>query len=82
MNDFLVTQLIRVLGRHVEDYDERFRLSTIVFQQACVAGYVSSKVVDALENFVPTLFAQLPTDKISNKVELPSHWTRHLKSSG
>lgn len=54
MNDFLVMQLLRVLGRHVEDYDERFRLSAISIQQACVAGCVSSRVVDALHLYVPT----------------------------
>ena len=76
MNNFLVTNLLRVLGRHVEDYDERFRLATIVFQQACVAGCVSNNVVDALHLYVPTLFQQLPTNKTSKKVELPEQWTR------
>ena len=80
LNDFLVTLLLRILGRHVDDYDERFRLATIAFQQACVAGCVSSDVVDALHLYVPTLFKQLPTNKSSNKVELPAHWTRVVNS--
>eukprot|EP00977_Amphora_coffeiformis_P011922 scaffold2917_cov191-Amphora_coffeaeformis.AAC.15 len=78
LNGILVKQLLRVLGRHVEDYDERVRLATVAFQHACVVGCVTPDVVDALHTFVPTLYKQLPTDA-NEKVALPRQWTRNAK---
>ena len=78
INDVLVVKLLSVFGRHVDDYEERARLATVAFQQACVAGCVSTKVIDALHLYVPTLFKQLPTNE-EQKISVPPHWTRALR---
>ena len=79
VNDFVIVSSLRVLGRHVEEYAERSRLASILFQHACVAGCVSERVVDALKKYVPTIFKQLPTNE-AKSIELPAHWTRSVKS--
>jgi hypothetical protein len=79
VNDHLIVQLLKVLGRHVDEYGERARLSTIVFQHACVNGCVSSAVTGALKTYAPTIFKQLPKNA-SNNIDLPPQWTRSVTS--
>jgi hypothetical protein len=78
VNHVLFALLLRVLGRQVDDQEERVRLVSLAFQQCCVAGCVSSKVVDALQMYAPSLYKQLPTNG-RLQLALPLEWTRQVR---
>lgn len=78
VNDVLVTLLLRILGRHVEDYEERVRLTSVAFQHACLAGCVSPTVIDALRQYTPTMLKELPMDS-QMRLTLPEQWTARIE---
>ncbi|GKZ00315.1 hypothetical protein MPSEU_000984400 [Mayamaea pseudoterrestris] len=76
-NSYIYVNFFQVIGRHLANMDERNRIAGVILQRCSAEGFVSSRVLAALREFVPELYRKLPKDPTSRRISLPAQWTRH-----
>jgi hypothetical protein len=77
-NELSFRYIFNVIGRNIDDPNERLQLATSWFQRCCRDGFASRKVIQTIQTYIPSLYQQLPLDSRKQAI-VPAKWTRRVK---